>query len=161
MLVVGLASMLAARSFLFPSLGPSAYLQSEDPAHPSTRFYNTVVGHILGLLAGFAGVFLFNALNDPVTLQTKQLTTGRMGATVVGLALTLLLCLLLKASHPPAAATTALVTLGSIKTTTDVLYLLVGVLLIALVGELVRRLRLGALATRAAVAPKIPTNAGK
>jgi hypothetical protein len=91
MLAVGLVSLLLGRSFLFPSLGPSAYLQAENPAHPSTRFINTVAGHLIGLLAG----------------------------------------------------------------------LVVGVLIVAVLGELVRWLRLGSIATRAAVEAKVPGNSGR
>jgi hypothetical protein len=56
--------------------------------------------------------------------------------------LTLLICLLLKASHPPAAATTLLVALGAIKTRQDAFNVVAGVLLIAVFGETARRLRL-------------------
>jgi hypothetical protein len=159
-LLVGLASLLIGRPFLFPSLGPTAYLQAENPAHPSVRFFNVVVGHIIGLLAGFLGVFIFQAMNDPVTLVDKQLTPGRLGAAVVAVALTILVAALLKASHPPAAATTLLVALGSLKTTNDAINLVVGVLLIALLGELARRLRIGSF-SRLETKPKLPTNAGR
>jgi CBS-domain-containing membrane protein len=143
-----------------PSLDPTAYLQAENPAHPSVKFYNVFVGHLSGVIAGFAGVFLFNAMNDPVVLVDHQLTVGRLGAAVVALALTLLIDLLLKASHPPAGATTLLVALGSIKTVNDVLNLVAGVLIIALLGELARRIRLGSY-SRLEVEPKVPTIAGR
>ncbi|MEM5774419.1 MAG: HPP family protein, partial [Anaerolineaceae bacterium] len=154
-------SLLMGRLYLFPSLGPSAYLQAENPAHPSTRFVNTVVGHLIGILSGFAGVFLFNAMNDPVALQEKQLTAGRMGAAVVAIALTLLICLLLKMTHPPASATTLLVALGSIKTLMDAINVMIGVVIIAVLGELLRRVRLGSISARTAVEAKVPANAGK
>lgn len=159
-LLVGLASLLVGRPFLFPSLGPTAYLQAENPAHPNVRFYNIVAGHLIGLGAGLLGVFLFGAMDDPVTLVSHQLTVGRLGAAVVALALTLLVAMLLKASHPPAGATTLLVALGSIKTMADMVSLAVGVLIIAALGELARRLRIGSF-SRALIEPKVPTNAGR
>jgi hypothetical protein len=159
-LIVGILSLLAGMVWLFPSLGPSIYLQTQKPADPASRFFNVVVGHLLGLAAGFAGLFLFNAFDDPVTLQAKQLTAGRLGAAVVALALTLLLTLLLKAQHPPAGATTLLTALGSIQTLQDSINLMIGVLIIAIAGELIRKTRTSRL-TQMTVAPKVPAKEGK
>jgi hypothetical protein len=159
-LIVGGLSLLAGMVWLFPSLGPSIYLQTQKPADPASRFLNVVLGHLLGLAAGFAGVFLFNAFDDPVTLQAKQLTAGRLGAAVVALALTLLLTLLLKAHHPPAGATTLLTALGSIQTLQDSINLMIGVLIIAIAGELIRKTRTNTL-TQMTVAPKVPAKDGK
>ena len=69
MLIVGAVALIAGLiagmpggfPWLFPSLGPTAYLQAKNPANPASRFYNTVVGHMIGLWAGFLFVFLLNA----------------------------------------------------------------------------------------------------
>jgi len=159
-LIVGGLSLLAGMVWLFPSLGPTIYLQTQRPADPSSRFLNTLLGHLLGLAAGFAGVFLFNAFNDPVTLQAKELTAGRLGAAVVALALTLLLTLLLKAHHPPAGATTVLTALGSIQTAQDAINLMIGVLIIAIAGEFIRKTRTSRL-TQMTVEAKVPAKDGK
>ena len=158
--IVGILSLLAGMVWLFPSLGPTIYLQTQKPADPSSRFLNVVLGHLLGLGAGFAGVFLFNAFNDPVTLQAKELTAGRLGAAVVALGLTLLLTLLLKVHHPPAGATTLLTALGSVQTAQDAINLMIGVLIVAIVGELIRLTRTNRL-TQLMVAPKVPPKEGK
>lgn len=159
-LIVGGVSLLAGMVWLFPSLGPTVYLQTQRPADPASRFYNVVVGHLLGLVTGFIGIFLFNAFNDPVTLQAKQLTAGRLGAAVVAIALTLLLSLLFKAQHPPAGATTLLTALGSIQTAQDATNLTIGVLIVAIAGELIRKTRTSTL-TQMTVEPKVPAKDGK
>jgi hypothetical protein len=61
MLAVGLVAVIAGRPFLVPSLGPTAYLQAAEPAHPSSRLYNTREGHLVGLGAGFLAVALRGA----------------------------------------------------------------------------------------------------
>jgi CBS-domain-containing membrane protein len=67
-----------------------------------------------------------------------------MWAAVLAVALNMLGGLLLRASHPPAAATTLLVALGGFKTTVhDAVTVIVGVLIVAIVGEVLRRIRLG------------------
>jgi hypothetical protein len=161
MLIVGAIAMIAglvigpawgiksAAGFpwLFPSLGPTAYLQAESPAHPSSRFYNTVVGHAIGLIAGFAAVFALGAYYDPVVLVKHELTWGRVIAAALALAITVLVGLVLKASHPPAGATTLLVALGAFKLE-DTLSVVAGVLLVASAGELFRRMRLGQVTVR-------------
>jgi hypothetical protein len=143
LLIVGLAGLLVGRPWLLPSLGPTAVLQTEAPAHPTSRAWNVVMGHLGGLLAGFAAVLIFNASHAPVVLVAKQLPPERVGAAVLAVLLTVLLGILLRASHPPAAATTLLVALGSIATLSDALNLAAAVLILAVIGELARRVRLG------------------
>lgn len=127
---------------MVPSLGPTAYVQAETPAHPSAKFYHVVVGHGIGLVAGFLSVGLFAAWHDPVLLTDHQLTLPRVLAATLASILTLLVCLSVKASHPPAGATTLLVALGSVVSAPAALSLAVGAVLIGLLGEWLRRLRL-------------------
>jgi hypothetical protein len=142
---VGLPAVLVGfQPWLLPSLGPTALLQAALPAHPTARLWNVVVGHGGGVLAGFAGVALFNAWNDPVVLTDHTLTVGRLGASVVAMAALMLLGGLLRASHPPAAATVLLITLGSLKDQRQLITFAIGLAILALAGEVVRRLRLGA-----------------
>jgi hypothetical protein len=142
--VVGVLALLAGQQpWLVPSLGPSAYLMAENPAHPTARFYNTVVGHLVGLLAGFAAVAALNAWQAPAVLTDKELVPVRALAAVLAMFLTMMIAPVLNASHPPAAATTLLVALGSFKTLNDAVMVMMGVLVIAAAGELMRRVRLG------------------
>ncbi len=140
-LITGAFSLLAGRPWLLPSLGPTAVLAGEMPAHPVTRAWNTIVGHAGGLLAGFAGVLIAGAMNDPVVLVDHVLTPGRVLASVIAMALTVLAGGLLRASHPPAAATTLLVSLGSLQTPLDAANLLVGVVIIAVAAAVLREVR--------------------
>lgn len=67
----------------------------------------------------------------------------RVWASGLALALMLLFQLLLRANHPPAAATTLLITLGGFNITwKDVSVIVIGVLIVAVAGQLSRRLRL-------------------
>jgi hypothetical protein len=153
LLIVGIAGLLVGRPWLLPSLGPTAVLQAENPAHPTSRAWNVVMGHVGGLLTGFAAVFLFGAADAPAVLVAKQITPERVAAAVLAIVLTVLIGILLRASHPPAAATTLLVALGSIATVEDVVNLMAGVLILGVVGELARRARLGRLAPAERMAP--------
>jgi hypothetical protein len=140
--VAAIASLLVGAPFVFPSLGPTAALVAVEPANPASRAWNIVVGHAGGLVAGFVALAVFGALNAPTLFTDKVLDPGRAAASVLALGLTILVGMLLRANHPPAAATTLLVSLGGIRTMEDVLHLAVGVVLVAIAGELLRRVRL-------------------
>lgn len=140
-LIVGLIGVASGRPLLLLSLGPSAFEHSEQPRQKSSRFYNTVVGHMVALGAGFLAVAIVNAWDAPPVLSTQTLTLVRAGASTLAVAITLAVITLLRASHPPAAATTLLVALGFFRTRGDALTVILGVLILAVVGELARRIR--------------------
>ena len=142
-LLPGLLGLATGYPWLFPSLGPTAFLQAANPQNPSARFYNTTVGHLLGIAAGVAAVLILAASAEPSVLASHQLFPRRVWASGLAIALTLLFQLLLRANHPPAAATTLLITLGGFGTSSkDITVIVVGVLIVAIAGELLRRLRL-------------------
>jgi hypothetical protein len=142
LLVVGAVGVALGRPWLLPSLGPSVVLVAMMPAHPSARGYNTLVGHVGGLLAGFAAVVLVGAADEPVVLVAGVLTWPRVAAAVIAVALTVVAGIATRSSHPPAAATALLVALGSVATLDRSLALVAGVAVVALLGELIRRVRL-------------------
>jgi hypothetical protein len=144
-ITVGLIGVLAGQPWLIPSLGPTAYTQAENPEHPTSRFYNVVVGHVVGLVMGFVAVALLNAWNAPSVLGDRELVPVRALAALISMVGTIAVAPVLRASHPPAAATTLLVALGALSTLTDAINVMIGVLIVALVGELLRRVRLGEL----------------
>ncbi len=143
-IVIGALGVYANQPLLFPSMGPTAFLQVEDPKLRIASFYNTVLGHIIGMAAGLAAVFLFHANRDPSPMGGGELGLSRILASAFAVALTIAFGILLKASHPPACATTLLFALGGFAPTVRVVVIvLAGVLLIGVVGELLRRFRLG------------------
>lgn len=73
MFIVGIIGLLAHQPWLFPSLGPTAFLQVETPQQPTARFYNTVIGHCLGLCAGYLSLALLGAAAAPAVLLTHHL----------------------------------------------------------------------------------------
>lgn len=141
-LLVGLAGLAVGKPWLLPSLGPSAMLIALSPAHPQARAWNTLMGHLGGIAAGFAGIVLAGAANAPSPLLQGELVPARVLAATIAIALTLLVGALLRASHPPAAATTLLVALGATATADKAVSLFAGVVVVAVAGELLRRVRL-------------------
>jgi hypothetical protein len=142
LLIVGLVGLAARMPLLLASLGPTAYEQTEMPHLKSSRLYNVIVGHMAGLAAGFLAIALVHAWNAPKVLAAGQLTPARVWACVIAAAMTSFVTLVLRASQPAALATTLLVALGSFQTKHDALVIAGAVLLLAAIGEPVRRLRL-------------------
>ncbi len=139
----GLFGLAVGQPWLFPSLGPTAFLQAESPEQPSSTFRATVIGHAVGLAAGFAAVYAFGLQDAPSVMATSQLTFARVAASVLAVGLTMLGKTCFKASHPPAAATTLLISLGGLKATaSEAAAVAAGVLIVAALGEGVRRVRL-------------------
>ncbi len=146
LIVIGFFGVLTNQPLLFPSLGPTAFLQAEDPQLRTARFYNTVVGHFIGLGSGILAVLLLHANHVPSAMGTGHLAPERVFAAALAVAMTIAIGLILHASHPPASATTLLVALGGFKLNWQTMLIIVtGVLLIGILGEVLRRFRLGKL----------------
>lgn len=143
MLAVGLMAVVAGEPWIFPSLGPTAFMQSEFPGHRTTDFYHTVVGHLVGIGAGIGAVLLLGAADVPAVDASGHVAAGRVWAAALSVAATILVTLLLRASHPPAASTTLLFALGALQPTLrDAALVAAGVLLVAVLGYVVRLARL-------------------
>ena len=142
-LIAGVIGLIAGQPWLFPSLGPTAYLQVETPELKSAHFYNTIVGHYVGIAAGLIGIAIFSLWNTPSVLVSHQLLPAWVGAATVAIFLTVIINMFLRSSHPPAGATTLLVALGAFRTPSQISALVAGVLIIAVVGEILRRIRTG------------------
>jgi hypothetical protein len=141
-LALGAIGWATKQPLIFASLGPTAYELTEQPQMPSARPYNVIVGHLIGLGAGFLAIYLLNAWAEPNVLATGIVSPQRLWATAISAALTAFVSLALKAAQPAALATTLLVSLGAMQTRRDAIAIIVGVLLITAMGEPVRRLRL-------------------
>jgi hypothetical protein len=138
-LVSGAVAFFSGLPLLFASIGPTAYEQAQMPHLPSSRPYNIIVGHGCGVVAGFAGLWLTGAWGAPAVNGASHLTAPRLWAALLAVLLTSLLTVFLKARQPAAMATTLLVALGGFQTMRGALAIICAVVLIAAVGEPVRR----------------------
>lgn len=142
LLLVGLLSAKLHHPWLFPSLGPTAFIQAHRPRSDGARFYNAIIGHLLGIAAGYACVLLLGLANPPSMAASDHALLARVYASTLAVMLTMLGQVLLRAYHPPAAATTLIISLGLVHMTwRDATGLATGILIVACAGELLRRLR--------------------
>jgi CBS domain-containing membrane protein len=109
-LLAGVA-MLTRTPFVFPSLGPTAFLFFFTPTLPTASPRNTIYGHGIGILCGYGALWLMGLEHAP-SATAEGVDLRRVVAAALSLALTGALMILLKAAHPPAGATTLIVSLG-------------------------------------------------
>jgi CBS domain-containing membrane protein len=108
---MAMMALVTRAPFIFPSLGPTAFLFFYTPTAPPASPRNTLIGHAIGGSAGWLSLALFG-LTDAGPALTTGVTVPRVLAAALSLGLTSGLMVLLRAPHPPAGATTLIVSLG-------------------------------------------------
>ncbi len=135
----GLVGLLVSQPFLFPSLGPTVMLFFETPRSPASAPRNTLLGHGVAILAGVTCLWAFGLADDaPVTEQ--GVTGARIAAAGLSVALTALALKLLSAPHPPAGATTLIVSLGVLTATAELATMALAVALVTALGVALNRM---------------------
>jgi CBS domain-containing membrane protein len=138
--VIGLLAWWTGQPLLFPSLGPSLMLVADSPSQPTTRTWNIIVGHTVGLLVGLFAIVVTGLQGAPPV--TEAGTSGaRVLATALALALTTAILHLIDRRHPPAGATTLIVALGLLDSPHELAAMFVSFLLLAGVCALLQRVR--------------------
>lgn len=131
-------AMFTDNPFVFPSLGPTAYLYFFSPLARASSPRHALFGHGIAIICGYVsllvtGTILPQGLEHGITWQTgiaAALSLGSTGALMV----------LLRVSHPPAGATTLIVSLGLIAKPANLLILEIAVLVLTLEAFAINRL---------------------
>ncbi|WP_435195577.1 HPP family protein [Natronomonas sp. EA1] len=133
--VLGSLAWATGRAFLFPSLGPSAFVLAFHTRETRAPAGRIVGAHTIGALAGFlahslfaSGVVITGALApfDPAGLRLAA-------SAIVSIVLTSWGMLGTEAIHAPACATTLIVSLGLLSTPSEVGLIVVSVVLLVAV----------------------------
>lgn len=82
--VLGVVAWISGQPFIFPTLGPSAFILAFERRGESTRTYRIVGSHLIGGIAGF--------LAHALLASGVSLTTTPAPASAAGLALALSGC---------------------------------------------------------------------
>ena len=136
--VAGAVALLTRQPWLFPSLGPAIMLHVEQPTKPESSPRNTLLGHLVALLAGYLLLVATGLADHPSALQ-EGVSGARIVAAAGSLALTAAVLVLLRAPHPPAGASTLIVSLGLLHTPTQLVIAFAAVLLVTVVDLLFNR----------------------
>ncbi len=136
--LLSLLAMVTNSPYVFPSLGPTAILFFLTPNSPTASPRNAVLGHALGILCGYGALWVSGLQHvGPATIIGVDVR--RVVAAALSLAATAALLILLKASHPPAGATTLIISLGVIARPWHLIVIELAVATLALQAILINR----------------------
>ena len=141
-LTIGLLASLAMLSgtpFIFPSLGPTAFMLFHDPLTPAASPRNTLCGHAVGIGCGYAALALLGLAHEP-GVAVEGVDDARVFAAALALAATGAIMVLADLWHPPAGATTLIVALGIIAKPQHLLVIEAAVALLILQALVINRL---------------------
>ncbi len=141
-ITIGLLALLAlvtGSPFVFPSLGPTAYLFFFSPMAEASSPRNTILGHALGLIFGYAA-FAITVTSGPSFGMQAGVHGARVLAAALSLSATGALMALFRVSHPPAGATTLIVSLGIISQPKELLIIELAVILLTAQALLINRI---------------------
>jgi CBS domain-containing membrane protein len=137
--IMAAAAWATGSPFVFPSLGPTAFLFFYTPLAASAAPRNTVFGHLIGALAGYVSLVIFG-LAEAAPALSGGMTVARVGAAALSLGLTSGLMVWFRVPHPPAGATTLIVSLGILRTPGQLAVLMLAVILLTIQGFAINRL---------------------
>lgn len=137
--IVSVLAMITDAPLVFPSLGPTAFLLFFLPGSPTATPRHTLLGHGIGILCGYGALWVTGLVHAPPALATG-VDPARVLAAALSLATTGALMILLKAAHPPAGATTLIISLGIITTPKHLVLIEIAVALMILQALAINRL---------------------
>ena len=146
---LGAVVWLSGLPFLFPSLGPTAYLFATRPSAPESAVRRVLAGHAIGVVAGLAA---YHTIGGGVVI-TASMGPGTMGGLrlaasgVLAVALTTAGMTITDTAHAPACATTLIVGLGILSTPVQAVIMLLAVVVLVVEQQLLDRLTQSSLAT--------------
>lgn len=130
-LVLSLIAWVLGAAFIFPSLGPTAYILAFDQklSHSASV---VVGGHACGI---FGGLISYYVVVDPYNLMMLSEAFTSPGiflgiGAVFAIAITTILMLWFQVSHPPACATTLIISMGILPHWYEGLVILIAVIII-------------------------------
>ncbi|MEY7850448.1 HPP family protein [Natrarchaeobius sp. A-rgal3] len=131
--VLGAITLVTGQPFLFPSLGPSAYLMATGEKARAEGAYHVIGGHAVAVVAGLIAYALFAndvsayvVFDRPDPAFSWDLVYLTASATVA-MMLTTTTMLLTKTNHAAACATTLIVALGLMGGIQDAVIIVVAV----------------------------------
>lgn len=137
--VPGLLAWVSGQALIFPSLGPSAFLLATVREGDVTAPRRVIGGHCVGVVAGLVAYYTI-APGLVVTATAPVLAVAQLrlvASGVVAVTLTAGGMLATETVHPPACATTLIVSLGLLSSLRDGALIALAVVVLVGVHELV------------------------
>lgn len=137
--LLAILAVVTHTSFVFPSVGPTAYLFFFAPLGASSSPRNAILGHAIGLICGY-GAFRFAGLAYWPHSFHSSVFWPQVLAASLSLAFTGAFMVLLRVNHPPAGATTLIVSLGILSKPHDLVIIEIAVVVLTAQALAINRL---------------------
>lgn len=130
--VLGGIAWGSGQPFIFPSLGPSAFILAFERQSERTRTYRIVGSHLIGGIAGFlAWSLLASGISITTTPPAFSVEGLRLATSAtVSIMLTSWVMIATDTVHAPACATTLIVSLGLLSSPLQVAIIVVSVIIL-------------------------------
>ena len=130
--VLGAIAWASGQPFIFPSLGPSAFILAFERQSERTRTYRIVGSHLIG---GVAGLLTWSLLAAGISITTTppafSVEGFRLAASAtISIVLTSWAMIATDTVHAPACATTLIVSLGLLSTPLQVAIIIASVVIL-------------------------------
>jgi len=140
-IAIGFLTAIAAlthQAFVFPSLGPTAFILFYSAMGVQAAPRNVFFGHLVGVVAGALALGVFGLTTAAPDLDL--VTWPRAGALTMAMCLTGALVIWLRIPHATATATTLIVAFGLLHTVPQLVVLMLGVVLLIVQALVITRL---------------------
>lgn len=136
--VIASVAVVTGNPFVFPSLGPTAYLLFFTPLARASSPRHALLGHAIGIVFGYVALLITGSGAAGAGLRRFDWST--VIAAAFSLSTTGAAMVLLRVSHPPAGATTLIVSLGLISKPVHLLIVEAAVLFLVIEAFAINRL---------------------
>lgn len=137
--LMGAIAVATNEPFVFPSLGPTAFLIFDAPTIPDSSPRNAIFGHLIGVACAYFALAVTGLLGSQPAIITG-VSPARAIAAGLSLGLTSGVMMWLRVRHPPACATTLIVSLSLLAKPTQLAVLMLGVGVLVIAGFVFNRL---------------------
>jgi len=137
--IISTLAVLTGTPFVFPSLGPTAYLLFFTPLARAASPRHALFGHAIGLVCGYLSLVVTGTAAGGAGLQ-RGINWPTVLAAAFSLSATGAFMVILRVSHPPAGATTLIVSLGLLEKPMHLLIIEAAVFLLVAEAFVVNRL---------------------
>lgn len=137
--VMAAVAWVTRQPFVFPSLGPTAFLLFYTPLAAAASPRNTISGHLIGVLMGYLALVI-TGLTAAGSAMLEGVNGPRVLAAALSLGLTSGFMVWLRVPHPPAAATTLIISLGVMTQPDQLVVLMLGVVMLVAQAIVIDRL---------------------
>ena len=137
--VISSVAVVTENPFIFPSLGPTAYLVFFAPLARSSSPRHALLGHAIGIACGYMAL-LATGSGAAAAGLTRGVGWSPVLAAALSLSTTGAAMVLLRVSHAPAGATTLIVSLGLLTKPAHLLIIEAAVLFLVIEAFIINRL---------------------